>query len=47
MGLDVAAGRPTEVEVIVGRPVAAGAAAGVPMPVAHTLLRQLRALTSP
>ena len=47
MGLDVAAGRPTEVEVIVGRPVAEGTAAGVPMPVALTLLRQLRTLTGP
>ena len=45
MGLDVAAGRPTEVEVILGRPVAAGTAAGVPMPVATTLLRQLRLVT--
>ena len=45
MGLDVAAGRPTEVEVILGRPVAEGTAAGVPMPVAGTLLRQLRVLT--
>ena len=47
MGLDVAAGRPSEVEVIVGRPVAAGEAARVPMPVTHTLLRQLRAITTP
>ena len=47
MGLDVAAGRPTEVEVIVGRPVAAGTVAGVDMPVAHALLRQLRVLTIP
>ncbi len=47
MGLDVAAGRPTEVEVIVGRPVAAGIAAGASMPVGHALLRQLRTLTSP
>ena len=46
MGLDVAAGRPAEVEVIVGRPVAEGMAAGVPMPVALTLLRQLRAVTA-
>ena len=46
MGLDVAAGRPAEVEVIVGRPVADGMAAGVAMPVALTLLRQLRALTA-
>ncbi len=45
MGLDVAAGRPAEVEVILGRPVAEGTAAGVPMPVAGTLLRQLRVLT--
>ncbi len=45
MGLDVAAGRPAEVEVILGRPVAAGTAAGVPMPVAATLLRQLRVVT--
>ena len=45
MGLDVAAGRPAEVEVIVGRPLAAGTAAGVPMPVVGTLLRQLRVLT--
>jgi len=47
MGLDVAAGRPTEVEVIVGRPVAHGTAAGVAMPVSTTLLRQLRTLTTP
>jgi 2-dehydropantoate 2-reductase len=47
MGLDIAAGRPCEVEVIVGRPVAAGLAAGVPMPATHTLLRQLRTITSP
>jgi 2-dehydropantoate 2-reductase len=47
MGLDVAAGRPTEVEVIVGRPVTEGMAAGAPMPVSHTLLRQLRTLTTP
>jgi 2-dehydropantoate 2-reductase len=45
MGLDLAAGRPTEVEVIVGRPVAAGTGAGVPMPVTRALLRQLRTLT--
>ncbi len=45
MGLDVAAGRPAEVEVILGRPVAAGTAAGVPMPVSDTLLRQLRVVT--
>jgi len=45
MGLDVAAGRPTEVEVVVGRPVDAGMAAGVPMPVSRSLLRQLRTLT--
>jgi len=45
MGLDVAAGRPTEVEVMVGRPVGAGMAAGVPMPVSQALLRQLRTLT--
>ena len=47
MGLDVAAGLPTEVEVIVGRPVAEGTAAGVAMPVSRTLLRQLRTLTTP
>lgn len=47
MGLDIAAGRPSEVEVIVGRPVAAGLAAGVPMPATHTLLRQLRTITTP
>lgn len=46
MGLDVAAGRPSEVEVIVGRPVAAGLAAGVPMPATHSLLRQLRTITT-
>jgi len=45
MGLDVAAGRPAEVEVMVGRPVDAGSAAGVPMPVSRALLRQLRTLT--
>jgi len=47
MGLDVAAGRPTEIEVMVGRPVAEGLAVDVPMPVAHALLRQLRTLTTP
>ena len=45
MGLDVAAGRPAEVEVILGRPVAEGKAAGVAMPVSETLLRQLRVVT--
>ena len=45
MGLDVAAGRPAEVEVILGRPVAEGTAAGVAMPVAGTLLRQMRVAT--
>lgn len=46
MGLDIAAGRPAEVDVILGRPVAAGTAAGVPMPVAATLLRLLRVVTA-
>jgi len=46
MGHDVAAGRPPEIEVILGRPVDAGHAAGVPMPVAHALLRQVRILTA-
>lgn len=41
MGLDARAGRPLETEVIVGRPVRAGQAAGVAMNATATLLRQL------
>ncbi|GAC1529705.1 MAG: putative 2-dehydropantoate 2-reductase [Acidimicrobiales bacterium] len=44
MGLDAAAGRPLESEVILGRPLRAGQAAGLTMATTYALYRQLTVL---